>query len=80
MIRPPDSFPHSDWRFTAGQANNNDDFVAKCVSLWDAGYDTRAISIKVMQHESVVTSALWKGREARRKSRRNAESDWPLDR
>lgn len=64
-IRAPVNI-HLLWRMQPTEAAHDEEFIARCVSLWDKGLDTKDISLIVLQYESVVERATRFGRERRR--------------
>jgi hypothetical protein len=69
-VRSPIGGPgRGDWRLRPQAIEDNFEFIAKCLALWDEGLDTKEIADITFQHESVVETATRIGRERRRTER-----------
>ena len=66
-MRPPGTFPIRGWRMQPHEIEENSEFVAECLCLWDLRHDTKEIASIVFQPENVVESAVRLGRERRRR-------------
>jgi len=64
----PDSLmpPREDTRHTPVTASVDVEFIATCVALFDAGFDTQQIALRLFERECAVAIALRIGREALR--------------
>lgn len=59
--------PLRGWRMRQYEIDDNSEFIAECLRLWETGLDTKDISAALFQPESIVESAVRLGRERRRR-------------
>jgi len=63
------------WQKRPHDVPEDNGFIDQCMRLWDAGHDTKAISLEVFQPEHNVAIAVRFGRERRRREEID-EHDW----
>lgn len=66
-VRPPGIPSPRGWRMQPHEVDENAEFIAECVRLWDQGCDTKDIATALFQPEYIVESAVRLGRERRRR-------------
>jgi hypothetical protein len=59
--------PVRGWRMQQHEIDDNSEFIAECLRLWDQGCDTKDIATTLFQPESIVETAVRLGRERRRR-------------
>jgi hypothetical protein len=50
------------------EIEENPEFVAECLRLWDAGNDTKDIATLLLQPEHIIEATVRLGRERRRRA------------
>lgn len=67
-MRPPGiPYPVRGWRMQPHEIDDNSEFIAECLRLWDQKRDTKEIATILFQPEHIVESAVRLGRERRRR-------------
>lgn len=66
-LRPPIGGPRR-WQMDRREIDENTEFIAECLRLWDEGRDTKDIATLLFQPEYIIEATVRLGRERRRRA------------